>query len=167
MSLTSSMSILSEHCRMVAGDLDRLGAVTDDLEVRGELVVVVLLLLLVDGGGIALAEGVARLAADGLDVDVLPLSATRVDEACAALTMFELKAPAKPLSPATTTTRTFFSSRSTSSGCRTSPVSSSYGRCGGRAIRARWRSSARRAGPAWRAPARGAAWPPRPSSWPW
>ena len=99
-------------------------AVTDDLEVRSEVVVVVLFLLLVDGGGVALAEGVARLAADGLDVDVLPLRrGVALMKLCAALTMLELKAPAKPLSPATTMTRTFFSSRSTSSGCMTSPLS--------------------------------------------
>src|ERR1700760_184965 len=44
---------------------------------------------------------------------------------CAALPMLELKPPAKPLSPAMTSTSTFFSSRSTSSGCMTSPVASS------------------------------------------
>ena len=44
---------------------------------------------------------------------------------CAALPMFELKPPAKPLSPAMTRMSTFFSSRSTSSGCMMSPVASS------------------------------------------
>src|ERR1700752_3273538 len=43
----------------------------------------------------------------------------------AALTMLALKAPAKPLSPETTTTNMFFSGRVTSSGCRISPVSGS------------------------------------------
>ena len=47
------------------------GTMTDDLVVRGEIVVVVLFGLLVDGRGIALAEECRGLAADGFDVDVL------------------------------------------------------------------------------------------------
>ena len=71
---------LEEQRGVVAGDLDGRGAVTDDLVVRGEVVVVVLFGLLVDGLGILLADEVAGLAADGFDVDVLALGAAFVDE---------------------------------------------------------------------------------------
>ena len=47
---------LEEKRRVVAGDFDGRGAVTDDLVVRGEIVVVVLFGLLVDGVGILLAR---------------------------------------------------------------------------------------------------------------
>ncbi len=58
---------------------------TDDLVVRREIVVVVLFLLLVDSGGVALAEGVARLAADGFDINVLASGAALVDEVLSGL----------------------------------------------------------------------------------
>ena len=90
---------------MIAGDLDVGFALADG---RGVFLLGVLGLFVSRGGKTA-AHEVAGLAADGLDVESSPRAS--VDELAAALTMFELNAPANPLSPEMTTSRTFFFAR--------------------------------------------------------